>query len=287
MKTEWEFQFETTGFHFKKEHKYKALSKEPLRLGEAVFELTEFRFRVVPSSRETPPNVEQIGSLYILIPFPPDETTKRVAYALAHMIAQRITFEAGSFRINYGLVTCERILETPEEMEQVGEKRFCIHMQLIEDIGTPAFESSAFSRSVSQAVDPALMAQFNETKLDESPIRKFLGFFKVLESRYHKAADRTPLKVGFKASTKLCRHFKQLMPEGNFDSFIDTMVEVRNRCAHLKLENGFGYVPNDPNVEKEVRPHLFMLEALARLSISEENKDQITLADAEQEPGEA
>src|SRR5437868_11654562 len=108
MKSEWEFKFETRDFRFAREHKYIAIANEPVTLGDRSIEKLEFFVRIEPSDEKPKPGVDQIGSLFITLPGSQSET-KDLAYQLAANLADRVTFQSGDFRVQYGYVVCKRI----------------------------------------------------------------------------------------------------------------------------------------------------------------------------------
>jgi hypothetical protein len=98
---------------------------------------------------------------------------------------------------------------------------------------------------------------------DSSPVRKFLGFFRIVESFAHSGSVKGPLKKALKANVKFRHYFSTLGPNQRFDDFVNAIVDARHECAHLKLDKGFGYVPADPRIEKALMPHLALLEEIA------------------------
>ncbi|PTU30133.1 methylamine utilization protein MauJ [Stenotrophobium rhamnosiphilum] len=261
MKTEWQFRFEAINFHFSKEHKYKGTSEQALDFGNGLIDNFEFEARIEPEkNQECPPGVEQVGDLYITVALGLKEA-KPLAYWLAQYMTQQISFQSGQFRINYGLVSCKRIPETEEEAQELGDRLYSVEVHLEEIMPSPAFNSEQFQKNVRKPIDMRLLSQFNDAAAENNPIKKFLGFFRILESLFS-GTRQEPLKTAFKSSDKLRRNFIELFPNRNFEEFVNTAVDVRHRCAHLKLEKSFGYAPIDPNVDKEVRPYLLALEEL-------------------------
>lgn len=213
-----------------------------------------------------PPYVEQVGSLFILLPHSYGDT-KAFAFHVARMVADRITFQQGDFRILSGLIACKRIAETPEEEAEFGENLYNIEAHLVEVVAAPTFDSSQITKTPSSPQHLALSSQFNETKRDKSSIRQFLGYFRILESVCHTSDDKIPLKQRLLASAALRGIHDRLVNHGDYETLIAEFVEIRHKCAHLRLEKGFGYAPADPAVERNVKPHLPLLEAMAHCSI--------------------
>ncbi len=266
MRSEWEFQFETRGFKFDREYKYKAAPSSPFKFGDRPPENIEPLIRIVPKEHEPPPYVDQVGSLYILLPYSHTET-REVALFLARVVADRITFQQGDFRLLGGLVACKRIAETPEEEIAFGEDLYHVEVSLIEVLPTPEFDSSRLAATPTNPKHLALIAQFNETKRDESPIRQFLGYFKIIESATHADRDAGNMKQVLLANPDLRSAFESEVERMSFPEAISQLVEVRHKCAHLKLDRQFGYTPLAQAVETEVKPLLPMVATLAHSMI--------------------
>lgn len=267
VKSEWEFKFETRGFRFEREHKYTANPEAPIRLGDRPPELIECLVRIVPRDIKPPPLVEQVGSLHVLLPHSRDDT-RLFAYHVANMIADRITFQQGDFRLLAGLVVCKRIAETAQEEVQFGEELYYVDMRLQEiDETTPTFDSSRITTVPATPQHVALISQFNETKRDKSAIRQFLGYFRIIESIYVTTDSKLTLKQVLLQSPDLQAIYGVLVQGESFESLVRKLVDIRHQCAHLKLSTGFGYVPIDPAVDHEVKPRLPLLAALAYYSI--------------------
>lgn len=262
MKSEWEFKFETRDFRFQKEHKFMATANEPVAIGDRPVERLEFLIRVVPSEIDPPPFVEQVGSLFITLPYSYDDT-KSFAYHIAGMMAEQITFQSGDFRIHYGLVMCKRIAETPEEEEEFGDELYSAEVHLEEVLPAAEFNSTAFAQVPSNVLHPGLISQYNDTQRDSSPVRQFLGFFKIIESLYHSDDNKKTLKQAICTSSELRAVYESVVESGDFELFAKTIVDIRHRCAHLKLGSGFGYAPSDPAIESEVKPYLPLLAEMA------------------------
>jgi hypothetical protein len=268
MKSEWEFTYQARDCHLEREHKYLVTSREPVDLDNARLEPFESLVKVSPTAGETPPGVEQIGTVTFTLPLAPD-LCKDFAYHFAGMAVDRLAFHyRGDIRLAGGLVRFKRLPETPEEEAAVGDRPYGITLHFIEVVPSPSVESLAGSLTAGGPIDPRLLGQFLETERDASPIRKFLGFFRIVENFVHRANARLRLKEAMKRDQQLRRFFEQLAPGQMFDEFVDTIVEIRHKCAHLKLGRGFGFVPTDPEVERTLAPHLPLLEELARACVA-------------------
>ncbi len=45
---------------------------------------------------------------------------------------------------------------------------------------------------------------------------------------------------------------------------MDALINIRNKCAHLKNDKKFGYLPTDVRVDTEVNKYLPIVEFLSR-----------------------
>ena len=264
MKTEWEFRFEARDFHFDREYKYEGVTSEMVAVGRGDrIDNLSFSVRIVPAEECTEPGIQQTGSLFLTVPFPPEEA-KSIAYSLARAVADRIAFQSGDFRLRFNFVTCKRIGETEAERIEIDDKEYIMHFTLVEVAEPPRYESGAVTGLNLDIHRAALLPLFNATVRDNDAVRKFLGFFRILESLTHSASSRKPAKQVLRSNSQLRDIFEKLTDNGNFDEFVTEVVDVRNRCAHLKIGTGFGFAPSDPAMDLEVRPMLSLLEAITR-----------------------
>jgi hypothetical protein len=267
VKSEWEFQFETRGFRFDREYKYKALPDVAVRFGGRPPEHVEPLIRIVPKDIEPPPYIDQVGSLHVLLPYSQSET-RAFAFLIAKVVADRITFQQGDFRLVSGLIVCKRIAETAEEEAEFGEALYNVELNLIEVLPTPAFESALLAKTPNSPKHVELIAQFNETKRDKSVVRQFLGYFKILESIAHsEGTGPGSMKQVLLRNARLRQIYDSGVTGGTFEDLVSKLVDVRHRCAHLKLHSNFGYSPVDQAIGIEVAPLLPVLATLAHYLI--------------------
>lgn len=261
MKTEWTFPWRTYDFHFKKEHKFRGRFGKPSNGLPSSIEGVEASIRIVPHE-ESPPDddVEQAGYLIITLPLDRD-AAKELAYTSAYRVGEQIAFRNGDFRVDFGFISCKRIAETADEEAEIDGKPYSLEFSLEEVVGTPEFDGSHLPSLANAPVE--LLAQFNETRRDKSPVRQFLGYFKILESLSNQAGAASRIRQALLAYSPLVRHYADLQPAGNFETFVGRLVATRHQCAHLKSADGFGYAPNDPAVRDEVIPQIALLEELA------------------------
>lgn len=267
MKSEWLFPIEVRGFRFEREHKYSVNPEQPVSLGNQPPKLIECLVRITPNEAEPAPNVDQLATMYVLLPGAMEDT-RVFAYQIALMVAERISFKQGDLKIKGGFLSCERIPETPEEEEEIGEDRFCVEMKMMEMLPTPVFDSSLLTQTPLMPKNHELISQFNDTMRDNSPIRQFLGFFKILESIYHvKEKKKLTLKQVLLSSPDLEQIYNDIDIDDSYETLIVKLVEIRHRCAHLKLTSGFGYSPIDPDVKEIVKPLIPIVSQMAFRSI--------------------
>lgn len=258
MKSEWQFMFEAKDFVFEKEVKYLVTADELVSLGGRPPEKIEAMVRIVPSKEAAQGRVAQTGNMFITLPYS-QEDTKEFAYHIAGVVTEQISFHSGDFSIHYGGVICKRIAETPEEEKEFGDKLYSIEMRLQEVIPPPSFRSDDISKTVFSPDVQALISQYNETKKDSSNIRQFLGYFRILESLFHSSNKKIPLKKAFITNEELRTIFDKYSANLDFEDFVKHIVNVRHKCAHLKMDKGFGYTPADPGVSEDIDPYLRLL----------------------------
>jgi hypothetical protein len=262
MRSQWEFKVAVRGCHFERTHTYVVSSGEPIELEGVQIDSLKCKMKVLPLDHETPDNVDQFVRLELELPVAP-EKCEEFAYHLASVAAERLAFHArADLKVTSGFVRYKRIPETPDEEMEVGDRPYGITLRVVEAVGTPSFEDLG-GKLEGAAIHFGLMAQFNETVCDPSPVRKFLGFFRIVESFAHSGSVEGPLKKALKANEKFRHYFSTLEPNQSFDDFVNAIVDARHECAHLKLDKGFGYVPADPRIEKALMPHLALLEEIA------------------------
>lgn len=275
MKTKWQFFFETSDFIFEKEHKFRgSISKGAVsKAGVNDDEKIEFEMIIAPDKEQKLLNAEQTGIMYLTIPYNYEEG-KEIVKGIAYLLLQRISFDFGEMKLHMGMIMCERLPETPEEVELVGDKPFAAEMTVEEVVPPPTFDAKKLSDQSSINMDTRLVVQHNAARKSKNPIEKFLGFFKILETIYGPHSNKVSLKDAFLESkpfndlfNKVFRYESAERYEQEFVSFTDNIVKVRHRCAHMRLKKDFGYWANDPKVKEEIEPCLGALEALTYYAI--------------------
>lgn len=232
MKTEWLFSWKAYDFHFKKEHKFVAKIDDATSESLGHPDGFTAQIRIVPSSdNPRDRNIEQFGDLIITLPF---EEAGDLAYAIAQSFGEKIAFRNGDFRVEYGFVSCRRIAETPEEEAEIDGKPYSIRFHLQEVVASPEFDSTGLNEL--SGTDTALLSEYNDTKRDTNPIRQFLGFFRIIESFSYRGVSKGTLKTVIGHHPFLRRHFASLLPNDDFQQYVNRIVDIRHRCAHLKKD---------------------------------------------------
>lgn len=266
MKSEWEFTFEASDCHLERTHKYRLSSADAVEVGKKSLRGFECLVELIPLDDEPPAGVEQLGTLRFTLPMPPEEC-EEFAYWIARVMLERIFFHSGvELRLHHGVVCSKRIAETPEEEEEIGDQPHFVTLRLREIIPTPSLDLSG--KIFGGPIHSGLMAQYNETRRDISPTRKFLGFFRIIENCSYRGRKSGPLKATLRSHEGLRRYFSHTSHgDQTFDDFVDEIVDIRHRCAHLKLDNNFGYLSTDPEVENRITPLLPIMDALAHVCV--------------------
>src|SRR5881397_1821787 len=132
MKSRWRFPFESVGVHFEKSHRFNVRS--PANSGGVPAHLLSVistaLIEIEPSHKSTGQPGTQHGWLYITVTGTP-EATKDLAYWMASNVGEYIAFHHGTdFRVTSGFVAAERIAETAEEAEQIGDKSHYVTLSL-------------------------------------------------------------------------------------------------------------------------------------------------------------
>lgn len=267
MQSEWEFKFKAFDFIFEKEHKFEGTisEKNSFKPLEGYPETIPIFFRIVPSfEKDDMSGVKCDGSLFIKLPFSQEKAEKVVFYIL-HQIVERIKFNFGKFEIISGFITGEHIPENEEEKQQIGDKKYFVTMRFQEIIPEPIFDPKSFIKASSCDID--MLTIYNTAKEAIPPIDKFFGFFKILENRYTSNGKRNSLKNNLE-NRELFELYKKFINDSSDWNFfkveMDVLVDIRHKCAHLKNDKKFGYLPTDTRVDTEVNKYLPIVEILSR-----------------------
>jgi hypothetical protein len=275
MKTKWQFLFETKDFLFEKEYRFRGSMPKGEVSGRSTEreEDIEFELIIVPDKERKHPSAEQTGIMYITIPYN-YEGGKEVIKGLASLLSQRIWFDFGELKLSTGMIMCERLPETPEEKELVGDAPFAAEVHLEEVVPPPTFDAKLLTDQSAVTMDTRLVAQHNSARKTTNPIEKFLGFFKIIETLFVPHDKKVALQDALLSNedfynlfTKVIRYDSPQQYEKEYKRFILRIVSGRHRCAHMKLKKNFGYWASDPRVKDEIDPHLRALEVLTYYAI--------------------
>jgi hypothetical protein len=273
MKTLWQFYFQYEDLQFERSYTYvvpvSAEHAKAFGLPETAFEAT---LMIEPTDKVH--NRTRWGKINIFLTGDQHDT-RDLAHSLAFNLAEHITFSQAPIRIDGSFVSNELLPETPEEMARVGESRFSWTMR-VREVQEPLQFNSSLLQNVT---NNPLIRQFNEANDAKSSVDRFIGLFKILEDLF----GGHPLKAALKNSTELKRiAFENLrvnetndtrrLSNDDFERLIDSLVNTRHQCAHLRRSEGFGIAYGDARVSDDIEPLLDSLAMLASLAIENELK---------------
>jgi hypothetical protein len=273
MKTEWQFIFETKGFKFHQKIRYKGEVSKPDESNNNESKL-EYIVNIVPEDTEPFPGSDQIGKLLIEIPLRPKES-KDLAYSIAYLFQENISYTHGKMKIHTGLIGGRRIAENDIEKHEIGDKPYFAEVRM-ETVDEPCyFDSQIFRSSTKRQNNLRLKAQYNTALAANNEIDKYTGLFKIIEDQFCGNKKKEYMKDVLKSSNKFFNIFSKTFFHSNgstiksanfskFTDFVDKIVNIRNQCSHLKHKNYFGYTYDDPRIKTEVMPAILELDPLIR-----------------------
>jgi hypothetical protein len=159
----------------------------------------------------------------------------------------------------------ERIPESTEEEQLLGEDRWFAEGHLVEVRPPPKFDDLSFRKIGGDPTINAAVRHYNVAVKANNPIDQFLGLFRVIEDFYGNSSKRKTLAESLKDSTELIVLARQKLKivrranprpltEDDCFHFIEELVKIRHQCAHLRSQKGFGIPHGDPKVKEEVIP---------------------------------
>jgi hypothetical protein len=231
----------------------------------------DVRIEIVPS-KEGDEDRFPDGELYITLPGDPDDSVF-MARTLSHGLAEHLSFFYEDFKIAGGMESAERIPEDDEEAKIIGEDKYWARVQ-IEEVPPPIpFDRRILSLFPYSREFQRIIEQYNSAKKSKNPIDHFLGMFKVMESQFHigKKKARDALLNNKDFCQFVLKNIRRKRETGGrtairdheLRNFVNILINIRDRCAHLKEQNDFGYAPYDAEVFEEVKPHSNLIEYLA------------------------
>jgi hypothetical protein len=270
MKARWQFLIECKGFQFDRVYEFEGtLTHEQTEaLGLPCGDLL---ITIKPEADMGTVGVNQFCKMQILI-HGSVEQTKDLACWVAVNASEYISFFHGELKVHSGLLMAERIPETSEEEEMLGDNRWFAEAHLVEVRPTPTFDGASFNKIAADQTVNAAIRHFNAAVKANNPIDQFLGLFRILEDFYspaHKylkeALKRSsePLKVACQYITYTENGNTGYLTESDYYQLVDKLVETRHQCAHLKTKEGFGIPHGDLRVDNEVTP---LIPPLRRLT---------------------
>lgn len=268
MRTEFRFLFSTQGFIFKKEHKFDGEIKHARNSNNTISDLDNLKFiiRIVPENRDS--EETQTGSLFINVPLD-KEPAEKLIYELLQLIMHQINFDnAGKFSVSTSILSGERIPETDSERFLIGDKPCFAEVNMVEYLGPPAFDTKKFTSQISAtSIDPALVQLHNHASQAKHPIDKFVSYYKIIEGTLY-CKKRVPAKELLRNNALLKdiyqSAFNEPQPDKSFSDFVFSIVDIRDNCSHLKRNNDFGYILNDPRIATEVVSKLDLMHYITR-----------------------
>jgi hypothetical protein len=256
-----------TGFRFEKEHEFRLT---PLAQGSAIAPEHEFTDIVItPDDSRSLPGIDQVGDVRITAHGGPEES-RDLALSSARYLANRLTLEQGDFRLRIVVLMWKRIPETDAEATEIGDHPYGAQLSIQEIVPTPVYEPDERAEG-KRADDPRLLAQFAAARRLSEPVSQFLGLYRILESVCH-AGDGQSARNAFLNHLFLGDVFDSMETGEPYEEFVKSIVKVRNECAHLRLDSGFGFAPDDPRIRHMIVPRLQVLESLTRLAIMERGR---------------
>ncbi|MEI6746210.1 MAG: methylamine utilization protein MauJ [Methylococcaceae bacterium] len=283
MKTEFEFYFSTHGFFFEKDHKFRATlgdETKPLNLIDGLKKLI-FEFQIIRNDQKNETKVTQIGSLFLTIPLSADDAEK-IVFQLLHLVVQQVNFNnEGTFEVSTAWYRGKSIPETEEERLEIGDRPYFIQMNLVESSMEPKFDSSQFVNRVSQTqMDFVLIQQHNHATQAKHPIDKYLSYYKIIEDI---CSTRSSTKKRITAKELLSNNvlLKEIHnsafnpPKSNkeYVDFVSIIVDIRDKCSHLKRDNGFGYITTDERIQTEIEKYIDFMHYITHQLIIKNNKN--------------
>ncbi len=283
MKTEFEFYFSTHGFFFEKDHKFLCTLGEenkPLDLIDGLKKLT-FEFRMVRDAQKNETDATQIGSLFLTLPLS-SENAEKIIFHLLHLVVQQVNFNnEGTFEVSTAWYRGESIPETEEEKLEIGDRPYFIRINLVECSMESKFDSSQFVNRVSQTqMDFVLIQQHNHAAQAKHPIDKYLSYYKIIEdicSTGNSTKKRITAKELLRNNVPLqgIHNFAFNPPKSNeeYGNFVSIIVDIRDKCSHLKRDSDFGYIITDERIQTEVEKYIDFMHYITYQLIMKNDKN--------------
>lgn len=284
MKTQWEFYFEAKGIIFQKEYSFVGRATPKCAdVGHA--KPVEFQLRLVPDNELMTPSIDDAGRILITLPGTPD-ATESLTQEILFGAKEQIEFPHAQITVLGGLILAKKIAENEQEEKEIGDHPYSGRLEFEEmPRYHPEFDPGRLTGMRAATDYLPVLAQYNLAKLLQSPVDRFLGFFKVLEKahapgrggnllkalRANDALWNLARKVVFESASK-----KYLTNRNRFNELLKKLVRVRDNCAHLRGQTG--YSPGDPRIRTEVEPYLEMVSALALAAVEEKSQRDIQKA---------
>lgn len=270
MKSEYEFDFSTDGFRFSKSHSFTGTTEKHSAWPSYVGDCSKLKveFKIVPDldeERPIDPKATQTGKLYVTFPFRSDGVDDFISHIVI-TFAHQINFNnSGFFDIDLGTYFAELIPETEEEKEELGDRPHFGRLSLTEVIPDPTFDSKAFTKRSSN-LDMALVALYNHATKETNIIDRFLSLFKVLEDFAYKGSGKTASNVFKKNGIIREKYLSSFVDTVNiepYEEFVDSIIKIRNECAHFKRKSNFGFEVQDIRLKEVKEKYVPILQYIA------------------------
>lgn len=267
MKSKWQYKFRTYDFVLEKKIELKLLLEfqKPYPPKNEFPRQIPFDLCLKPDFKSKMTDESQNGWIYITIPYPLEKSQK-IIHSILFQIYNKMNFEYGKFEILTGFYLGEHLPETKSEKDQIGENKYFGGITIEEVPNVPHLNTKKIEKTFNQNIDIGLASQFNHAKQANHIIEKFIGFFKILEDRYSTNNPNESAKIQLK-NDELYEIYKTIVIQYNsrsdFELYIDSIVDARHKCSHLKRKNKFGYLPSDKKLQTEVKPLISTLEKIA------------------------
>jgi hypothetical protein len=274
MRVRWQFFYQTSGFKFGHARHFNGA---PVTGTAVRMSVPAFKLEVLPDQVPKFDGADESGEIHITLPGTQADT-KALVHTLVARFAQRTSLDHGPMKVHFSLVTGEHLPENPSEAEAVKDRPYFAEVHLEEYIPPKKFDSGSFSMLSDDPKLVRLLSVFNAAQRAATPIDKFLGLFKVLEDCYcTSSSNRSTAKqlkdsqslfsIGYGAMRIRKGAIRAQPTREEFNDFLESLVELRDQCAHLRSDVGLGIAPNDAQVRVRLEPVLPVLAAFAHESI--------------------
>lgn len=200
------------------------------------------------------------SAVFVTIPGNPEQT-KEVALTIMRDLIEHLYLFYGQITLS-PLICGERIPETDEEREEIGENPYYMQFSFQEVEQTKEFDPLVLRLFPGFRSARRIVHLFNNSDRASNPIDKYLSLYKVIESEFHTVDGKRQVLIKNSDLRNLVREFMPSVQksEEEITNYIGELIDTRHKCAHLKTHLNFGYTPYDPAIVSEVIPKLNVLQ---------------------------